>query len=128
MSDGIADTGPGSAKTSMLGRKTVPGPFRSSAATEGEDTKGCKNDTRLAAVELPGGLAVEEPPGRLPAVRGCTGLQASDGNNLVSGPHPKREETGAAAEDSKGAIIEWLERRDCAIAANSDEAGDELGW
>jgi hypothetical protein len=59
----------------------------------------------------------------LPAVRGCTGLQASDGNNLVSGPHPKREGTGAAAEDSEGAVVEWLERRDGAIAANSDEAG-----
>jgi hypothetical protein len=130
VSDGVADTGPGRAKTSALGRKTVPGPFRGGGATEGKDTKGCENDTHLATVEPPGGLPQRSCLGAgLAVVRGRTGLQASDGNNLVSGPHLKHEGVGTAAEDGKGAVVEWLKRRDGTTAADPNKAGgDELGW
>ncbi len=61
-------SGPGRAKTSALGRKTVPGPFRS-GVVEGVEAKGCANDTRLAAAEPFGRSAAAESPGRLPGGR-----------------------------------------------------------
>ncbi len=58
-------------------------------------------------------------------VRGRTGLQATDGDDFLSGPDLKREGAGAAADHGKGAVVQ---RRDGAAAADSDEAGgDELG-
>jgi hypothetical protein len=60
-SDGAA--GPGCAKTSALGRKTVPGPFRG-GAIKGIEAKGYANDTRLAAAEPPGRLPRGQPQRR----------------------------------------------------------------
>jgi hypothetical protein len=61
-------------------------------------------------------------------IRGRTGLQAADGNDLVSGPDPQGEGAGAAADDGKGAIVQQLERQNSAAAADPDEAGgEELG-
>ncbi len=48
-------TGPGHAKTSSPGRKTVLGPSRGGAGEEeGEETSGSENETRLVAARLPG--------------------------------------------------------------------------
>ncbi len=52
----------------------------------------------------------------------------ADGNNLVSKPDPKSEGVGAAADNGEEAVIEQLERRDSAAAADPDEVGgEELG-
>ncbi len=57
-----------------------------------------------------------------------TGLQAADGNDLVSGSDPQGEGAGAAGDDGKGAIVQRLERQNSAAAADPDEAGgEELG-
>ncbi len=59
-------TGPGHAKTSSLGRKTVPGPSRGGAKEwEGQETSGSENETCLVAARPPG----REPCG-LPWRRG----------------------------------------------------------
>jgi hypothetical protein len=58
---GDGATGPGRAKTSMLGRKTVKGLFRDGATFEGVEAKGCANDTCLAAAEPPGLLPSSRP-------------------------------------------------------------------
>jgi hypothetical protein len=51
----VGAVGPGRAKTSLLGRKTVPGPSSSSAGEEeGEETSGSENETRLVAAGPPG--------------------------------------------------------------------------
>ncbi len=79
--------GPGHAKTSSPGRKTVPGPSHVGTREEGEETNGSENETCLVAARPPG----SEPGGLLlrrglpgSAVRCRAGLKAADGNDLVS--------------------------------------------
>ncbi len=58
------------AKTSSLGRKTVPGPSRGSAGEEeGEETSESENKTPLVAARPP-----EREPGGLPRRRGLPGV------------------------------------------------------
>jgi hypothetical protein len=40
-------------------------------------------------------------------VRSSAGLQAADGNDLLSGPDLEREGAAAAAEDGVGAVVQW---------------------
>jgi hypothetical protein len=61
--------GPGRAKTSVPGRKTVLGPSRGDAGEEGIETSRSENETRLVAARPPG----HEPSG-LPRRRGLPGL------------------------------------------------------
>jgi hypothetical protein len=68
--DGAA--GPGCAKTSALGRKTVLGLFSGGTVDEGVEAKGCANDTRLAAADPPGRL-----PGGRPRRRGLLGVASA---------------------------------------------------
>ncbi len=56
-------------------------------------------------------------------VRGCTGLEAADGDNLVSGPDLQREGATAAVDGRVGAIVQRLEQRHGAAAADPDEVG-----
>jgi hypothetical protein len=61
-----ASAGPGHAKISSPGRKTVPGPSCGGAEEEeGEETSGSENKTRLVAAGPPG-----REPGGLPQRRG----------------------------------------------------------
>jgi hypothetical protein len=59
------------------------------------------------------------------AGHGCTGLQAADGDDLLSGPDLKREGAGAAADNGEGTIVQQLERQHGAAAADPDQAGGE---
>ncbi len=62
-------------------------------------------------------------------VRLRAGLEAADGDNLIQGPNTHGEGAGSPAENSEGAVVEGLERRDGAVALDPDEAcGEELGW
>jgi hypothetical protein len=62
-------------------------------------------------------------------VRCRTGLEVADGDDLVQGPNMYGEGAGSPAENSEGAVVEGLERRDGAVALDPDEAGgEELGW
>jgi hypothetical protein len=52
-----------------------------------------------------------------------------DCDNFLSGPDPQHEGAAAAAEDGVWAIVQQLERRHGAAAADPDEAGgEEVGW
>jgi hypothetical protein len=63
------------------------------------------------------------------SVRGRTGLQAADGDDLLPGPDLKREGAADAAYNNEGAVVQRLERRHGAAAVDPDEAGgEELGW
>ena len=61
-------------------------------------------------------------------VRGSAGLQAADGDDLLSGPDLECEGAGAAAENGVGAVIQRMQRRRGAAAADPDQGGgEELG-
>ncbi len=63
------------------------------------------------------------------SVRGSTRLQAADGEDLLSGPNLECEGAAAVADDGVGAVVQQLEQRDGAAAADPDEAGrEDLGW
>ncbi len=64
--------GPGRAKTSSPGRKTVLGPSCGGAGKEGVETSGSENETRLVAAELPGC-----EPGSLPRRRRLPGMASA---------------------------------------------------
>ncbi len=62
-------------------------------------------------------------------VRGCTSLQAADGDNLFSGPDLQREGAAAEADGGEGAVVQRLEQWHSATAADPDQAGGyELGF
>ncbi len=61
-------------------------------------------------------------------VRGSAGLQAADGDDLLSGPDLECEGAGAAADNGIGAIVQRMQRRRGAAAADPDQGGgEELG-
>ena len=61
-------------------------------------------------------------------VRGSAGLQAADGDDLLSGPDLECEGAGAAAENGVGAVVQRMQRRRGAAAADPDQGGgEELG-
>jgi hypothetical protein len=64
--------GPGHAKTSLPGRKTVPGLSRGGTRREGEETSRSENETRLVAAGLPG-----YEPGGLQRRRGLPGVASA---------------------------------------------------
>ncbi len=99
--DGVGAAGPGHAKTSTLGRKTVLGPFRGSAASGGVVGKGCANVTRLAAAE---------PFGRLP------------------GGQPRRRGLPAAASAAVQALGGWWRRSPLWARPEVWRSGRRSGW
>ncbi len=61
-------------------------------------------------------------------VRGSAGLQAADGDDLLSGPDLECEGAGTAADDGEGAVVQRMQRRHGAAAADPDQGGgEELG-
>ncbi len=63
------------------------------------------------------------------SIRSSTRLQATDGEDLLSGPDLECEEAAAAADYGVGAVVQQLEQQDGAVVADPDEAGrEELGW
>jgi hypothetical protein len=73
---------------------------------------------RSAAVERAAGYGV----------RGGAGLQAADGDDFLSGPDLECEGAGAAADNGVGAVVQRMQRRRGAAAADPDQGGgEELG-
>ncbi len=65
----------------------VPGPFYSSAGEEDEETSGSENETCLVAARLPGTQTLQSAAASRAArvgIRCSAGLEAADGNDLVS--------------------------------------------
>ncbi len=61
-------------------------------------------------------------------IRGGAGLQATDGDDLLSGPDLECEGAGAAADNGVGAVVQRMQRRHGAAAADPDQGGgEELG-
>jgi hypothetical protein len=55
-------------------------------------------------------------------------VQAADGNDLLPRPDLQPEGAAAAVDDGVGAVIQQLERRHGAAAADPDQSGrEELG-
>ncbi len=62
-------------------------------------------------------------------IRGCTSLEAADGNHLVLRPDSDGEGAGAAAQNRVGAVVEWLKGWNQAAPTDPDKGGGEqLGW
>jgi hypothetical protein len=115
--------GPGRAKTSSPGRKTVLGPSCGGAGREGEETSGSESETHLVAAG-PSGC---EPSG-LPRRRGLcshTSLKAADGDHLVLRPNSDGEGAGAVAQDRIGVVIEQLKGWNQAASTDPDKGGGE---
>jgi hypothetical protein len=53
------------------------------------------------------------------------GLEAADGDDLIPWPDSNGEGAGATAQNSKGAIVERLERWDHATTVDPDKGGGE---
>jgi hypothetical protein len=64
---------------------------------------------------------VATPAARL-GVRGCAGLKATDGDDLVPGPGSDGEGAGSVAQNGIGAIIERLKGWNEATTTDPDEA------
>ncbi len=61
-------------------------------------------------------------------IRGAARLQAADGDDLLSGPDLECEGAGAAADNGVGAVVQRMQRRRGAAAADPDQGGgEELG-
>ncbi len=62
-------------------------------------------------------------------VRGHASLEAADGDDLVPGPDLDGEGAGSAAQDSIGAVVEWLKGWDDAAPMDPGKGGgEEVAW
>jgi hypothetical protein len=62
-------------------------------------------------------------------VRGRAGLEAADGDDLVPGLDSDGEGAGPAAQDSVGAVVEWLKGwADAAPTDPEEGGGEEVAW
>ncbi len=62
-------------------------------------------------------------------VRGCTSLEAADGDDLVPGPDSDGEGAEPASQDGIGAVVERLKGWDDAAPTDLDEGGgEEVAW
>jgi hypothetical protein len=62
-------------------------------------------------------------------VRGRTGLEVADCDDLVSGPNSDGEGAESAAQDGVGAVVERLKGWDDAAPTDPDEGGgEEVAW
>ncbi len=124
---------PGHAKTSLLGKKTVPGQSRGGAGEEGGETSGSANETRLAAAGPPGHL----PSSRL-RCRGLPGVASASVQALkrltetISTHDPTmmvKERGPPPPQDGVGAIIGVVERQDDTAVMQPDKGGaQQLVW
>jgi hypothetical protein len=106
--------GPGRAKTSSPGRKTVPGPVFGSA---GEGPVACGKATWVRTQQS---ATMTGLPGSASAA-----LEVADGDDLIPGPDSDGEGAGSAAQDGIGAIVEQLKGWNDASMADPDEWGGE---
>ncbi len=117
-----AFAGPGRAKTSSLGLKTVVGPSRGGGAEgEGEETSGSENKTCLARARQSAAAT------RL-GVRDHTGLEVAYGDDLIQGPNSDGKGAGSATQNGIGAVVERLERWNDAATTDPDKGGTEHCW
>ncbi len=126
--------GPGHAKTPPQGGgKTVPRPSPGAAPAEGEETSGSRNETCLVAAGQPGwavaGLAAAASQTARCGICVHASLQAVDRDDLVPQPNSDGEGTGSPVQDSVGAVVRALEKRDDAASARPEKGGtEEVSW